>query len=166
MSRSRFSAGLAPYRIKEPLSRSWGQKPKLDSTSRGDTTCKAQFEVMGQHHCKSEPLNSKQSRDECCEYLLITNRVFCPRILPACSSVQAAIHRVAESPPSATEKRSSCFQLFIQSARVSTNLTRSPLFHSVSVSSSLSLTLFWTSPSQHSSVLSLQHKAHGTTENS
>lgn len=46
----------------------------------------------------------------------------------AARSVRAAIHHVAESLPSATEKRkrSSCFQLFIQSAWVSTNLTRSP----------------------------------------
>lgn len=106
MSRSGFSADLAPYQIKESLSRSWGQKPKLDSTSRGDTTCKAQCEVMGQRHCKSEPLNSKQKRGECCEeYQLITNIVFCPCVLPACGSDRAAIRCVAESLPSATEKK-------------------------------------------------------------
>lgn len=96
-SRSGFSVGLAPYQIKEPLSRSWGQKPKLDSTSWRDTTCKAQFEFMSQRHCKSKPLNTKQKRGE-------GNIVFCPCILPACSSVRAAIHRVAGSLPLATEK--------------------------------------------------------------
>lgn len=58
VSQSGFPASLAsPYQIKQPLSRSWGQKPKLDSTSRGDKTCKAQLGVMGQRHCKSEPQN-------------------------------------------------------------------------------------------------------------
>lgn len=60
------------------------------------------------------------------EYLLIADRVFCPCILPACSSVRAAIHRHA--PLSYRGKKE--VQLFsaIQSARVSTNLTRSPSF--------------------------------------
>ena len=38
--------------IKKNLSCSRGQKPKLESKSRGDGTCKAELEVMGQCHCK------------------------------------------------------------------------------------------------------------------
>ena len=50
-----FSAGLVPCQNnnnKKNLSCSRGQKPKLESKSRGDGTCKAELEVMGQCHCK------------------------------------------------------------------------------------------------------------------
>lgn len=69
---------------------------------------------------------SEKKGEYCVEYLLIADRVFCPCILPACSSVRAAIHRHA--PLSYRGKKE--VQLFsaIQSARVSTNLTRSPSF--------------------------------------